>query len=281
MATQTYTPSASAWNSTSRYQENGDTTDATIGAAETGEDALDNLAYLTGGNTESAVRRIATVADLAALKALTSQRDRDYFVLDSNKRLYQFDSGSSATGDDYAVVQPSAGSGRYVLVASAVPKITALRRVKYAQNGTIRNSGSAPSGTSVANGYFRNDATGNTSTIDLEFDDLQNGDEITELQLVGDPGVGGTGQDITAAWYLYQSDDGDTAPTVTSLGTLTLSAGGAAGEASKTSSPLPFIIPESPAFDKLVCRITSAGDATNYAQVNWVAVNGTRSYIRE
>lgn len=276
MPTQTYTPSAS-WNNTSQYQQNGDVSDAAV-LQLTGQDALDNIAYLTGGNTNSQVRQEATVADLAALKALTTQRDQDYFVLDSNKRKYQFDSGSAATADDYAVVQPTAGGGRYILI-NAVPNSTTIRRVQTAvagvwtvsagtltrdpSNGRVSHNGGGPH-----DGYF-------------EFTDLNAGDVISEIELAGNANVGGGGVNIDANFYLIRANDGDTSPTITALGTLQIAAGAGNTAAQLAAAPLPITIASGANKSKIVAYVTNTTGAPTTVYTYWVALNGTRSYITE
>lgn len=63
------------------------------------------------------------VADITALKGIASgeRRDGDFFVVKSTNNTYRFDSASSATGDDDFVIQPTAGTGRWI-------KITILNR---------------------------------------------------------------------------------------------------------------------------------------------------------
>ena len=277
MATQTFTPTAT-WHNTSRYQENGDISDSTIGAAETGEDAMDNLAYLTGGNSNSAVRRLATVADLAALKALTTQRDQDYFALDSNKRIYQYDSGSAATADDFSVVQPTSGGGRYILAANAVPKTTVIRRVLLAISMGLTDDGSS-TGKDPANGRVTCNG-GGTVTLTGQIEGLNAGDVITEVQLVANANVGGGGADVVATFRKVEADDGDTTPTLTTLATLTKAAG-TSGEATSSGAPLPITIPEGPDADVIHVTVTCATGAPTSSYIYWVALLATRSYITE
>lgn len=286
MPTQTFNPTAT-WHNTSQYQENGDVTDAAVGAAATGEDAMDNIAYLTGARTNTQVRQLGTVADLAALKAVAAgdRRDQDYLILDSNKRVYQFDSASAATGDDYSVVTPNAGTGRWILAASAVPQTTAMRWVKMAAAmvpdifvvaGEYNNA--------MASGYvsFGSGATGD-NWLYAEFDEFAPGDVISEIELVGNLTTDGTAQ-VEATFYSNAAADAGTSPTVTSLGTL-VDPGPSTGNftTSSTAAPLPITIPAAPSKTKVTVKVLlkNTGGVANAARLYWVALNGTRSYITE
>lgn len=274
MPTQTYTPSAT-WHNTSQYQQNGDVSDAAV-LQKTGEDALDGLAYLTGGNTLSQVRQEATVADLAALKALTTQRDQDYFVLDTNKRKYQFDSGSAATADDYAVVQPTVGGGRYILVGSAVPKTTSLRKQVQATAMPFTESAGGTT-RDMANGRVVNSG-GGTTTLYCEFEGLNLGDVISGIEFAGNANVAGGGFNIVATFYRVNQASGAVTPTVTLLGTLTITAGTGNSAQTSAAAPLPITIV---AGDVVCCEIVGTSGAPTSGYVYWAAVNGFRAYITE
>lgn len=279
MPTQTYTASAT-WHNTSQYQQNGDVSDATV-LQKTGEDALDNLAYLTGGASNSQIRQEATVADLAALKALTTQRDQDYFVLDSNKRKYQFDSGSAATADDYAVVQPTAGAGRYILI-NAVPKTTSKRWVKTALSWVIQNDD-----TSLvrdgANGRVRAGGSSPVANVFIaEFTDINPGDVISKIEVCGNGDIGAPDVAISATFYLISADTGATTPTIVNLGTVATTPGGGAQAVTATAAPLPITIPAATECDRVVAQIScDTTGAALQAYFYWVALEGTRSYITE
>lgn len=274
MPTQTYTPTAS-WNNTSQYQQNGDVADATI-AQLTGQDALDNVAYLTGGNTNTQVRQLATVVDLADLKALTSQRDQDYFVLDSNKREYQFDSGSSATGDDYSVVQPTTGGGRYILQSSAVPKSTSKR---WATSGylyvQLDTSGTVARDTTTGHARVTHP---NNATLYHSFGSGQfnAGDVISGVEAVLQNGSGCTS--VTTV-YLVRTAAAGTAPTVTTLATL--SGTGLTANITSSSAPLPVTLEAGDQITAVTVLNTSGGSGGTTSTVVWVALVGTRSYITE
>lgn len=276
MPTQTYTPTAS-WNNTSSYQQNGDVSDATV-LQLTGQDALDNLAYLTGLNTLDAVRRISTVADLAALKAITTHRDEDVIIIEGGA-AYQFDSASAATSDDFAVVTPTAGGGRWKRM-SAIPKSTTLRRVIPAVSMVYTHTTGGATGPDDANGRVTSNG-GGTATLRGRITGLNAGDVITEIQLVGNANVAGGGNDIVATFYLYQADDGDTSTTVTTLGTLTIPAGTGASEQAATAAPLPITIPEGASHDCIHVVITNTSGAVTSNYIYWAAVNGTRASITE
>lgn len=277
MPTQTYTPAAS-WNNTSQYQQNGDVTDATI-AQLTGQDALDNIAYLTGSNTRTQVSQLQTVADLAALKAVAAadRRDQDYCLLDTanGERLYKFDSSSAGTGDDYAIVTPNAGTGRWHLV-NAKPKTTTLRKQVQATampftqtaTGTTRD---------MANGRIVNSG-GGTTTLYCEFEGLNLGDAISGIEFAGNANVAGGGYNIVATFYRIAQASGATTPTITALGTLTITAGTGNSAQTSAAAPLPITIV---AGDVVCCEIVGTSGAPTSGYVYWAAVNGTRSYITE
>lgn len=282
MPTQTYTPTAT-WGNTGQYQENGDVSDATL-LQNTGEQAMDNLAYLTGAYNLTQVRQLATVADLAALKALTTQRDQDYFVLDSNKRIYQFDSGSAATGDDYSVVQPTAGAGRYILAASAVPQTTNKRWVVSgpACSAPLVGATSTPvvnlAAAATAN-IANTDATGATMTVYANFGTFEPGDILSEIEVVGS--LVNAAADVTATFYLISAVDGATAPVVTSMGSVSSPAG--AGAFTVSSNVGPYTVPAATGNYTVVASIVLTGVAgtSQDAKLSWVAINGSRAYIRE
>lgn len=282
MPTQTYTPTA-AWNNTSQYQQNGDVSDAPV-AQSTGQDAMNNVAYLTGANTLKQVRQLATVTDLAALKALTTQRDQDYFILDSNKRMYQYDSGSAATADDYAIVQPTSGGGRYILQSSAVPETTAKRWVVPGPACFVpgRSATTLPvvNLAAVASSDITNaDATGAAMDAYAVFNDFNPGDVISEIEMVGV--LVNSTADITANFFLISSVDGATSPVVSNIGSRSSPA--SAGVFTTSTAVGPYTIPAAPGHYSVVAEIvlTNTAGTTEDAKLSWVALNGTRSYIRE
>ena len=282
MPTQTFTPTQT-FSATGSYQENGDVSDATV-LQDVAEKTMSNVAFLLGsasGATPQAVRKIATVDDLAALKAIAAadRRDRDYCALDSNKRIYQFDSASAATGDDYAVVTPAAGTGRWILDASAVPASTTLRRLSSALAWTLP-VGDITIVASGANGRILQG--GGSAYIDVwgtEFTDLNPGDIITSIELAGNANVGGGGANIVAVFYKVVAALAATTPTVTVLGTLTIAAGAGNTNTTANAAPLPITIASG---EKIVVVITcdTQGGAKQVYHY-WVAINGTRSYITE
>lgn len=272
MPTQTYTPTAT-WGNTGQYQENGDVSDATL-LQNTGEQAMDNLAYLTGAYNLTQVRQLATVADLAALKALTTQRDQDYFILDSNKRIYQFDSGSAATGDDYSVVQPTAGAGRYILAASAVPESTTRRWVISALDMVQEDV----AGLAVWNDAAQRleDSDSQNALIRGQFGPFNAGDVITSIECAG-RNSGGT---LTATFYQSTNNSGATSPTIVALGTLTLNSG-ANQAVTSSAAPLPITIPGGSSSCMVNVVVDFQAGAGDVVYLYWCALNGTRSYIRE
>lgn len=276
MATTTYTPTAT-WRSTSTQQANGDVSDATV-LQQGGQYAQDSIAYLTGSHDRSQVSRIQTCTDLTALKAIGSsaRRDLDFCVLDTanGERLYKFDSGSSSTGDDYAVVTPASGTGRWHLVG-AKPKSTTLRRV-VAGFFSIENSGDTVTRTDAAQDvYVTHPATGTTRG---RFNDLNVGDVISEIELVGFCSAGNT---LSVEFFHVALSDGGTSPTVTSLGTLSISGGGVNTTTSSTSAPLPITLSEGDQITFTATFNASGGSGGTTSKLRACAINGTRSYITQ
>lgn len=275
MATTTYTPSAT-WHNTSLQQANADVSDATI-LQQPGQYAQDCIAYLTGSNTRTQVSRIQTCTDLTALKAIGSsdRRDLDFCVLDTanGERIYKFDSSSSATGDDYAVVTPASGSGRWHLL-NAKPKSTTLRRV-VAGMSCVENSGDTMTRTSAAQDvYATYPATG---TVWGRFNTFNVGDVISEIELAG---FCSTSNTLSVEFFHVASTDGGTSPTVTSLGTLSISGGGAT-TTSSSSAPLPITMAEGDQLTFMATFDASGGSGGTTSKLRWCAVNGTRSYITQ
>ena len=279
----TYTPTQT-WHATATYVLTGETITETV-AKDLGANAMDNIASLVGtaaGATPQAIRRIATVADLAALKAIAAadRADRDYVVLDDTKRVYQFDSASAVTGDDYATVTPNAGTGRWILAASSVPRTTSLRKALLAISMDIFEG--TPGASPIkdrANGRVTC-AGGGAVTLTGQIEGLKAGDVITEIQLVANANAGGGGTDVVATFTMVEVDDGSTTPTMTTLGTLTRAAG-TSGEVAATAAPLPITIPDSPDCDVIHVEITCTSGAPTTSYIYWVAVNGTRANITE
>ncbi len=280
MPTQTYTPAAT-WSNTSQYQQNGDVTDATI-AQVGGQDALDNLAYLTGSNSRSQVSRVQTCTDLAALKAIAAadRRDLDFCVLDTStgERLYKFDSAGAGTGDDYAIVTPNAGTGRWHLV-NVQPKSTTLRRVISAVAMTNESAGGAFTTPDAANGRLSH--TGSQLDVWCQFQGFNAGDVISEIEVAGRTNLGTAGGTITATFYLIEADDGDVVPTVTSLGAVVIAAGQPNTATQANGAPLPITIPAGADRDVIAVHIVMAMGAADQEYLFWVAINGTRAYITE
>ena len=113
-----YTPSAVSWNSTALVGKPGEKISAPE-YADTGMKALDNLAYLTGASTNSAIKRIAYVDDTTALKAISEggRRDKDSMLVLSGGTLaqYVFSAASTADSDEPYILVPNVGSGRWLM----------------------------------------------------------------------------------------------------------------------------------------------------------------------
>ena len=110
--------SSSSYPANVTAPSDGDTRNAASVATALGQLA-DRTAYLKGkaGITDDGVQIIRQVADVAALKAIGSgsRANKDVAIIPS-QGLYVFDSSSSATGDDVNVIQPTSGTGRWLLV---------------------------------------------------------------------------------------------------------------------------------------------------------------------
>jgi hypothetical protein len=269
MASTTVTPTAT-WHNTSLQQSNGDVTDVAVGAAVTGRDAMDNIAYLTGGNTLTQVRREATVADLAALKSLTTQRDQDYFVLDSNKRKYQFDSGSSATADDYSVVQPTSGTGRYILQSSAVPQSTSKT---WSLSGSaffgLFASSHQPTYT-YSTGQIQSNSN-DSPTVQGTFSGFNPGDVLSSANVLCVSG--GTPGNCTVT--IYVNTPGDSSNTITTLGTATLS------QPVSTVTTINFGTPYTYVEGDTVYATVYLSGGTGTWTLKSARIFGTRSYITQ
>lgn len=60
------------------------------------------------------------VQDITALKALTTMVDKDMVLVEDKGALYRYDADSTATADDDGVVTPTAGTGRWIKMITAV-----------------------------------------------------------------------------------------------------------------------------------------------------------------
>lgn len=266
MPTQTYTPSAT-WHNTSQYQENGDTTDAPT-AQDGGFKALDNIAYLTGGNTSDAVSRVQVTNSVATLKLIGSsaRRDRDTCMIDGSGVVYLFDSGSSATGDDYSVVTPATGTGRWILQANAVPQSTTIKRTLYGINFTgydVSNVGVAWSidVSTMTLGLYHN---GNYTVYGM-IHDFNAGDVLSTIDFTETDES--TNVTTLTAYHVTSSGTVTNLGNRTTTGTITLSptVTWATGDTLIFSANLD----------------ASSGSGGTRARLTKVVVNGTRSYIRE
>lgn len=271
MPTTTYTPSAT-WHNTSTQQANGDVSDAAV-LQQAGQYAQDGLAYLTGSNTRTQVSRIQTCTDLTALKAIGSsdRRDLDFCVLDTanGERLYKFDSGSSSTGDDYAVVTPASGTGRWHMVG-AKPKSTSK---------TWGCAGSAFFGVfdgsnlptvDFSAGTFQSNAN-DTAVVSVRLEDFNAGDVLSSLKVLatssGTPGS----TTITA----YVCTPGDSSNTMTTLGTSTIT------QPKSTVTTITFGTPYTMDAGDSVQIVIDYGGGTGTWTISNARLFGTRSYITE
>lgn len=277
MPTTTYTPTAT-WSNTSSRQANGDVSDETIISAP-GRAALDNIAYLTGSNTRTQVSRIQTCTDLTALKAIGSsdRRDLDFCVLDTanGERLYKFDSGSSSTGDDYAVVTPASGTGRWHLVG-AKPKSTSKRWVSAGYQAVQLDTSGAVA-RDVSTGHARVTYPAN-ATLYHQFGagDFNAGDIISSVEAVIQNGSGNT--TVTTVYHLRSAAAG-TAPTVTTLATL--NGTGVVANITSSAAPLPITMETGDQITAVTVFDTSGGSGGTTCTVVWVGLAGTRTAITE
>lgn len=271
MATLTYTPSAT-WHNTTSEQEVGDVSDPAV-IFQGGQYAMDNIAYLTGSNTSTQVARLKTETDLTALKAIgtSSRRDLDFCVLDiaNGERLYKFDSGSSATGDDFAVVTPASGTGRWHLVG-AKPKSTSKTWSRAGSSffGLFSNS-HAPT-FSFSAGTLQGNANDST-TVQQAFSDFNVGDVLSSAKVLcvslNDPG--------SATVTIYAVSPGDSSNTVTTLGTATLTK--PLSSVTTITFGTPYTIVEG---DTVYAAIYLAGGTGNWT-LHSVRIFGTRNYITQ
>lgn len=116
--------------------------------------ALENAMAGIGGDLKDGV------ADLAALKALDTTNASTYpdksLILCESLGLYRLDRDSISTGDDKFIVQPTTGTGRWLLMATSTASHSLLSGL---QGGTTNQyyhltadqSGALPSGISSSN----------------------------------------------------------------------------------------------------------------------------------
>lgn len=271
MSTQTYTPSAS-WNNTSQYQQNGDVSDGAI-LQVTGQDALDNIAYLTGSNSRTQVSRIQTCTDLTALKAIgaSDRRDLDFCVLDTanGERLYKFDSGSAATGDDFAVVTPASGTGRWHLV-NAKPKSTS--KIWGAAGSAffgVFDSANLPT-YDFAAGTLASNAN-DSAVVSLRIADLNVGDVLSSLKVLCTSAGTPSATDITA-YVITPADGGNT---VTTLGTANIT------QPTASVTTITFGTPYTVVEGDSVQVVVSYGSGTGTWTITNARLMGTRSFITQ
>lgn len=279
----THTPTQT-WHATGTYVLTGEVMTESV-IKEVGTFAMDNVARLVGtaaGATPQGIRRIATVADLAALKAIAAadRADQDYVALDTanGERLYKFDSTGAGTGDDYAIVIPNAGTGRWHLVGTA-PKSTTLRKMVPALEWAIELNDTTIVRDS-ANGRVRQGGGSNQADVWIaRFKDLNVGDVISSIEIAGDGDIGVPDVNIVGTFYRISGALAATTPTVTLLGTVTVVAGGGAQNITANGAPLPIIIGGNDVIVvSIACNTTGAGPQV---YLYWVALNGTRTSITE
>jgi len=97
--------------------------------------------------------------DVTDLKTVdtTDCPNGEKYITDDNGNLYIFDSGSSATPDDYNVVQPTVGGGRFILkssggsVSTITASQTAVNNARYILNSSGRIYVALPASSTAGN----------------------------------------------------------------------------------------------------------------------------------
>lgn len=271
MPTQTVTPSAT-WSNTSSEQQNGDVADATVLQA-TGKAALSNIAYLTGSNTRTQVSRIQTCTDLTALKAIgtSDRRDMDVCIIDTanGERLYKFDSGSSSTGDDFAVVTPASGSGRWHLVGARPASTSKTWSLAGSAFFGLFDSNHNPTFT-YASGQLQSDAN-DSPTVQGTFSGFNPGDVLSSAKVL----CVSSGTPSNGTVTVYAVTPGDSSNTVTTLGTATLTQPLSAVTTITFGSPYTFT-----EGDTIFMTVYLHGGTGTWTLKN-ARIFGTRSYITQ
>jgi hypothetical protein len=140
----------------------------------------------------------------------------------------------------------------------------------------VEDSGDTVTRTSAAQDvYVTHPATG---TVWGRFDTFNVGDVISEIELVGFCSSSNT---LNVEFFHVASADSGTSPTVTSLGTLSISGGGINTTTSSSSAPLPVTMAEGDQITFKASFDASGGSGGTTAKLRWCAVNGTRSYITQ
>lgn len=155
------------------------------------------------------------------------------------------------------------------------PKSTTLRRV-VAGFSCIENSGDTVTRTDAAQDIYATYPA--TATARGRFNDFNAGDVISEIELVGFCSASNT---LSVEFFHVASADAGTSPTVTSLGTLSISGGGVNTTTSSTSAPLPITLAAGDQITFTAAFDASGGSGGTTSKLRWAAVNGTRSYITE
>lgn len=276
----THTPTQT-WHTTGQYVLTGEFITESI-SKDLGANAMDNIARLVGtaaGATPQAVRRIATVADLAALKAIASadRADQDYCAIDTanGERVYKFDSAGAGTGDDYAIVTPNAGTGRWHLV-NAAPK-TSVRRVTALGVKLINETDITYGGRDFATGKASWGIASNGTNYGHVFEqqEFNAGDIITDFYLIGEHSNNADQIDVTV--YKVTSTDGGTSTTATSIGTGTKT--GVTGAYELNINLTDTTVPEGTTSMSFMVKILHTHN-TN-VQISKFGLKVTRSYITE
>lgn len=115
--TKILTPSAT-YGANPTFPEDGVDPETAAGLEVSVQCAL-NRAELAKSRLDAGVTKIRTVADIAALKAITGQATGDHAIV-KDRGLFEFDAAAALSTDDVNVVQPTAGGGRWQLSVRAL-----------------------------------------------------------------------------------------------------------------------------------------------------------------
>lgn len=270
----TYNPTAT-FHSSSTVQTNGQVSDATL-LQQAGTDALDNYAYLCGDRSNTGVRRLGSVATLIALKNLDTPgmpnpevRDEDFIFVESLRALYQYDQGSSVSGDNYSVVTPTSSTGRYLRVGN-LPQSTT---VSVSAAGTdffgLFSSTDLPT-PDFATGYLTSNAN-DTATVSVRLGGFNAGDVLTGANI----SCVTASATVSATDVMVYAITPGTTNTVTLLGTANLT--GPLSTITNLTFGSPYTFQTG---DTVQVVVAFGGGIGNWTLRN-AKVNATRSYITE
>lgn len=267
----TYNPTAT-FHTSSSIQTNGQVADATS-LAQAGADALDNVAYLTGDRQNTGVRRIGSVSNLLALKNLDTPdmfapeiRDEDFIFVESIRALFQYDYTSVATGDNYSVVTPNSGTGRYLRTNNLPASTTMAWTVAGSEFWAQVDPAHLPT-YDMQNGTLSRNPN-DTATFQAGISGPQDGDVLTSVTLLLE--TTGTPGDTDVEVLAFRPAD---PTTITTLGTATYADPVTSAQTITFGTPYTF-----QAGDRIVCNVDFGGGTGTWV-LSWVTLNGTRNFI--